>query len=229
MGKQSLNLHFILPTILSFILLGSLSSSNLFAQKQTALQDKEVSSTASGEKSWRDWLGFRASISINNIGVNIPPSLGFSQSRLATPQLGSRVQLGVILDKSNPLIVAVGLSRAQNLDKETKGLIATTSLLDMGLEFTMWKLLRKDRHKLDFDMGAFASMCSITPPDATAYHKWGVVAELALTYHYKLRENLSIGAKLYNHFGKYFGKSQVTNHIPFSYSDELGLAFFVSF
>lgn len=222
MGRFTLNSRFTFLAALCFCLL--FPSAHIFAQEGQT-------SSASNPSSWRDWLGFQVALSVHDISIPLKASEAFSQGEVASPQLGERVQLGLVFDRQSkdPIVLSFGLAKAQNLDKKTKDTLKGATLLDIGIEYPVWSLLNKKKHQLRFDVGAFGSMCHIAYLNAKGLSKWGASGRFSLAYDYKLQKDFFVGCKLYNSFGRYFGKSTNTHDLQFSYVNELGLSVCVTF
>jgi len=90
-------------------------SAHIFAQEGQA-------SSASNPSSWRDWLGFQVALSVHDISIPLKASEASSQGEVASPQLGERVQLGLVFDRQSkdPIVLSFGFAKAQNLEKKRK-------------------------------------------------------------------------------------------------------------
>lgn len=228
MGKYRMKHRFFLLLLLSSVLSGLCLNQQLSAQE---IKGKQLNDQGQlSKKRWQDWLGFQVLVSAHNVGVLTNAVGGNSQNEFATPQLGGRVQIGVILDKQtdNVFILSVGFGKAKNLDKGTKEQFVATSFLDIGLEYPTWSIINRDNHRLSFDIGAFASMCSVQIPNSKSLNRWGLAGRLSLGYSYKLNNGLTIGCKLYDHMGWYFSKLPADAAFHYPLSNELGLAFVLS-
>lgn len=228
--KQVTKLNLGITVKLFFLLFSLLPISQMTAQEYRNSQEEYTLSKS--KLLWKDaFLGVTAEVSINHIGVNLLSSKVFSQEKVVTPQIGYRVQLGLILDKqsNSPITLLVGCSKAQNRDNDTKAVLSSTALLDLGLEYPLWKLFKKQKHKMSIDLAAFASHCKVAYVNAEDVKKWGIAGRVSLSYSHKLNNGLSIGCRLYDHLGRYFGRKSDTERILFSSVNEIGLALNFSF
>ena len=229
MGKQII----ITPRSLAFILLlcstlfASSSSAQVVQPEQAEVQEQNNSQNSSKGNS----VGFMGSVSFTVIGVDLNKSITFPFGEYAGPLVGPTVQFGVNFNQQSnePIWLIAELTRAQNVDNTTKSHLKQATVLNIGFEYPAWYIVNRKYNQFTIDYGAFASMYYLKGADSNSLNKWGIAGRLALAYRHKTQKGLTYGFKLYDLFGRYFGKNKSDNPLRFSYANEYGIGAMIYF